>query len=148
RGGHRPCSPIPANATALEGEGFWGRSRRMDQMKLAKGLGWFSIGLGLTEMLAPEWLARKIGVPEDRTTLLRAMGAREAVTGVGVLMEERPTAGMWGRVAGDAVDISLLAAALKSPRRETGKVIGALGMVLGVTLLDVLCARSLQSATA
>jgi hypothetical protein len=120
----------------------------MDQMKLAKGLGWFSIGLGLTEMLAPEWLARKIGVPEDRTTLLRAMGAREAVTGVGVLMEERPTVGMWGRVAGDAVDISLLAAALKSPRRETGKVIGALGMVLGVTLLDVLCARSLQTATA
>jgi hypothetical protein len=120
----------------------------MDQMKLAKGLGWFSIGLGLTEMLAPEWLARKIGVPEDRTTLLRAMGAREAVTGVGVLMEERPTVGMWGRVAGDAVDISLLAAALKSPRHETGKVIGALGMVLGVTLLDVLCARSLQTATA
>lgn len=120
----------------------------MDQMKLAKGLGWFSIGLGLTEMLAPQWLARTIGVPEDRSTLLRAMGAREAVTGVGVLMEERPTVGMWGRVAGDAVDISLLAAALKSDGHEKKKVIGALGMVLGVTLLDVLCARGLQTATA
>ena len=54
----------------------------MDQVKLAKGLGWFSIGLGLTEMLAPEWLARKIGVDEDRSTLLRAMGARETATGV------------------------------------------------------------------
>lgn len=120
----------------------------MDQMKLAKGLGWFSIGLGLTEMLAPEWLARAIGVDEDRTTLLRAMGAREAVTGVGVLMEERPAKGMWGRVAGDAVDISLLAAALKSGRNEKAKLIGALGMVLGVTVLDVLCARGLQAATA
>jgi hypothetical protein len=117
----------------------------MDQMKLAKGLGWFSIGLGLTEMLAPEWLARQIGVDEEKTTLLRAMGAREAVTGVGVLMEDRPTTGMWGRVAGDAVDISLLAAALKSPRNGKGRVIGALGMVLGVTLLDVLCARGLQT---
>jgi hypothetical protein len=120
----------------------------MDQMKLAKGLGWFSIGLGLAEMLAPEWLARQIGLDEDHTPLLRAMGAREAVTGVGVLMEERPTVGMWGRVAGDAVDISLLAAALKPPHHEKKRVIGALGMVLGVTLVDVLCARSLQAAAA
>ena len=118
----------------------------MDSMKLAKGLGWFSIGLGLTEMLAPEWLARTIGVAEDRSAVLRAMGAREAVTGVGVLMQDHPTEGMWGRVAGDAVDISLLAAAFKSPQSGKGRLAGALGMVLGVTLLDVLCARSLQTA--
>ena len=118
----------------------------MDSMKLAKGLGWFSIGLGLTEMLAPEWLARTIGVAEERSGLLRAMGAREAVTGVGVLMQDHPTEGMWGRVAGDAVDISLLAAALKSPQNGRGRLAGALGMVLGVTLLDVVCARSLQTA--
>ena len=34
----------------------------MDQVKLAKRLGWMGISLGLTEMLAPEWLARQIGV--------------------------------------------------------------------------------------
>src|SRR3954449_7178874 len=118
----------------------------MDSMKLAKGLGWFSIGLGLTEMLAPGWLARTIGVSEERSGLLRAMGAREAVTGVGVLMQDRPTEGMWGRVAGDAVDISLLATAFKSPRSAKGRLAGALGMVLGVTLLDVVCARNLQEA--
>jgi hypothetical protein len=117
----------------------------MDQKKLAKGLGWFSIGLGLTEMLAPEWLARQIGVDQDRSKLLRAMGAREAVTGVGVLAAEQPVKEMWGRVAGDAVDISLLGAALKSPRASRARVIGALGMVLGVTALDVLCARGLQA---
>ena len=120
----------------------------MDQKKLAKGLGWFSIGLGLTEMLAPEWLARQIGVDENRSALLRAMGAREAVTGVGVLVAERPTVGMCGRVAGDAVDLSLLGAALKSSRASKGRVIGALGMVLGVTLLDVLCARGMQEQVA
>jgi hypothetical protein len=117
----------------------------MDSVKLAKGLGWFSIGLGLTEMLAPEWLARTIGVTEDRAGLLRAMGAREAATGMGVLMQDRPTGGMWGRVAGDAVDISLLTAAFKSSERGKGRLAGALGMVLGVTLVDVLCARSLQA---
>ena len=117
----------------------------MDQVKLAKGLGAMGIGLGLIEMLAPEWLARQIGVNEDRTTLLRAMGVREAVTGVIVLMEDRPTTGMWGRVAGDAVDISLLAAALKSPRNRKGRMLGALGIVLGATLQDVSCARGLQT---
>lgn len=120
----------------------------MDQVKFAKGLGCMGIGLGLTEMSAPGWLARQIGVDEDLTTLLRAMGAREAVTGVVVLMEDQPTTGMWGRVAGDAMDISLLAAALKSPPNGRGRVLGALGMTLGATLLDVLCARSLQTQTA
>jgi hypothetical protein len=117
----------------------------MDQVKLAKGLGWMGIGLGLTEMLAPQWLARQIGVDEDRTALMRAMGAREVVTGGVVLMEDRPITGMWGRVAGDAVDISLLAAALMSPRNRKGRVLGALGIVLGATLQDVLCARWLQT---
>ena len=28
-------------------------------MQLAKGLGWFSIGLGLTQLLAPRWLERR-----------------------------------------------------------------------------------------
>ena len=116
----------------------------MDQVRMAKRLGWMGIGVGLTEMLAPEWLARQIGVDEDRTTLLRAMGVREAVTGVIVLVDDRPTTGMWGRVAGDAMDISLLAAALTSPRNRKGRVLGALGMALGATLQDVLCARGLQ----
>ena len=117
----------------------------MDQVRIAKRLGWMGIGVGLTEMLAPEWLARQIGVDEDRTTLLRAMGVREAVTGVIVLVDDRPATGMWGRVAGDAVDISLLAAALKSPRNKRGRVLGALGVTLGATLQDVLCARGLQT---
>ena len=33
-----------------------------DQVPLARALGWFSVGLGLTEMAAPEILARFIGV--------------------------------------------------------------------------------------
>jgi hypothetical protein len=118
----------------------------MTQRKLAKGLGWFSIGLGLTEMIAPGWLARQIGVNEDRTGLLRTMGAREAVTGIGVLLEDRPVTGLWGRVAGDAVDISLLAAALKSPENDKRRLAGALAMVLGVTAVDFVCARSLRTA--
>jgi hypothetical protein len=117
----------------------------MESRKMAKGLGWFSIGLGLTELVAPRWLGRTIGVGE-RTTLLRAMGAREVVTGVGVLSQRRPALGMWGRVAGDLLDMGLLVAALRSDYSQKGRVAGATGMVLGVGLLDLLCARQLQSA--
>ncbi|MFL6193213.1 MAG: hypothetical protein ACJ75H_03510 [Thermoanaerobaculia bacterium] len=116
----------------------------MNDNKLAKGLGWFSIGLGLTQLLAPGWLGRKIGVGE-RTGLMRALGAREAMTGVGVLMQDRPAVPMWGRVAGDLMDMALLAAALRSPWNDRGRVAGAAGMVLGVGLVDLLCARSLQA---
>jgi len=54
---------------------------------LAKGLGWFSIGLGLAEFLAPHAMARLTGVPHPR--LLQLYGLREiaaaAVAGVTAL---------------------------------------------------------------
>jgi hypothetical protein len=115
----------------------------MTEMQLAKGLGWFSIGLGLTELLAPGWLGRKIGIGE-RTGLLRALGAREALTGVGVLAQRRPAFSMWGRVAGDVVDLAVLGAALKSNRDGRNRILGAVAAVLGVGVLDLACARMLQ----
>jgi hypothetical protein len=118
----------------------------MTLRQLAKGLGWFSIGLGLTEIAAPGWLSRQIGIQQDRTRLLQTMGVREAVTGIGILMQDRPATGLWGRVAGDALDISLLAAALRSPRNQKGRLAAAVGMVVGVTLLDLVSARRLQTA--
>lgn len=116
------------------------------QMQLAKGLGWFSIGLGLTQLLAPRWLERQIGIRQERTGLMRALGARETIAGVGVLLNDKPTVPLWGRVAGDAMDLALLAAALKSPDNEKGRLAGATGMVVGVSLLDFACARMLQTS--
>jgi hypothetical protein len=117
----------------------------MKDLRLAKGLGWFSIGLGLTQILAPGWLGRAIGVGE-RKGLMRALGAREIITGLGVLAQQpRPALPVWGRVAGDAMDMALLAAAFKNPYNDRGRVAGAAGMVLGVGLLDWACARSLES---
>src|SRR5215207_7383689 len=48
-------------------------------------LGWFSIGLGLAEVFAPQADARLIGLKEDEhKTLLRAYGVRELAAGVGI----------------------------------------------------------------
>src|SRR5262245_31443278 len=54
---------------------------------LGQLLGWFSIGLGLAEVLAPRALGRAIGVGENQTATLRMMGARELVNGLGLLSE-------------------------------------------------------------
>ena len=116
-----------------------------NQDRLAHSLGWFSIGLGLTQLLAPRWLERQIGIQKDRTGLMRALGAREAATGLLALSQDQPTPSIWGRVAGDAMDLALLGAALKSPENRKNRLAVAIAMVLGVTALDFACARMLES---
>ena len=110
--------------------------------RLAQGLGWFSIGLGVTELLAPKALGRFLGM-EDRTELLRAYGAREIVAGVGILAQENPTPWLWARVGGDVLDLGTLAIGLGRSNPQRSNVAIAVGAVAGVTALDVICASSL-----
>jgi hypothetical protein len=115
---------------------------------VAQGLGWFSIGLGVTELIAPGQLARFLGM-EERTELIRAYGAREIMTGIGILSQQDPTPWLWGRVAGDAVDLATLAPGLRADNPSHRNVIVAVAAVAGVTMLDAVCAqrRSRQRRT-
>ncbi len=112
---------------------------------LAQGLGWFSIGLGVAELLAPGQLARLLGM-EERTELIRAYGARELVTGIGILSQQDPTPWIWGRVGGDAIDLATLAPGLDPDNPAQRNVIVAVAAVAGVTVLDAVCAQQLSSA--
>lgn len=112
---------------------------------LAQGLGWFSVGLGVTKLLAGRQLARWLGM-EEHTTLIRAFGARELAAGVGILTAEDPTGWMWGRVGGDALDLATLASGLGEGNPQRANVGIALAAVAGVTVLDVVCARQLSTA--
>ena len=62
------------------------RSKEADQVTdpLAQGLGWFSIGLGLAEIFAPRELAQMIGI-QERRAIMRVLGMREIVSGLGIL---------------------------------------------------------------
>ncbi|HWP42436.1 MAG TPA: SRPBCC family protein [Blastocatellia bacterium] len=112
--------------------------------QLATALGWFSIGLGLAEVLAPRGLARLIGLGDDHPVLFRLLGLREIASGVGILTARRPAGWLWSRVAGDAMDLSLLGAALASDDSDRGRVAAATAAVAGVTSLDLLCAQKLS----
>lgn len=113
-----------------------------DGARLARGLGWFSLALGATELLAPRVLARAIGLdPRGATAMtLRAMGAREIAAGVGVLLAPHRPAPLWARVAGDALDLGLLGLASATQRTRAPRLAGAVAAVAGVTALDVVAA--------
>jgi hypothetical protein len=115
--------------------------------KLARGLGWFSIGLGAAELLLPGVLNRSLGMREHNS-LVRGFGLREIGAGVGILVAKDPTPWLWARVVGDALDLLSLVSALGpgSPRR--GSATTAFLSVTAITLLDVLCARSMGEEVA
>jgi hypothetical protein len=111
--------------------------------RLAKGLGWFSIGLGLVQLIAPERITRALGM-DGMEPLMRAYGAREIGTGVVTLSPDKQT-GLWMRVAGDLLDIATLSTALHwgNPKRDNAKI--AMAMVVGVTAIDVVAALALSA---
>lgn len=113
--------------------------------RLAKGLGWFSVGLGLTELLAPQAIAKISGVSNRHTGLIRLYGLREIASGVTIFAQKNPAAGMWSRVAGDMLDLASLGAAATSPNANKGRVAFATANVLAVTALDVMCAKQLST---
>jgi len=113
--------------------------------KLARGLGWFSIGLGLAELLAPRAIASISGVSKSRTGLIRLYGLREIAAGVMIFSQENPAAGMWSRVVGDAIDLASLGNAARSPDTNKGRLAFATANVAAVTALDVICAKQLSN---
>ncbi|HEY2590138.1 MAG TPA: SRPBCC family protein [Steroidobacteraceae bacterium] len=139
--------------------------------RIAAGVGWFGIGLGLFQLAAPRTLARLIGLEAPRTRwleaprtswrgvrrmraaqllprtrsrvdpvhsmIIRGLGLRAILSGIGILARPRPTPWLWTRVVGGMMDLSLLGLALNSKRRDRARLAGATAAVAGVTALDI-----------
>lgn len=115
----------------------------------ALGLGWFSVGLGLAQLLAPRQVARLVGADEDdetTRTAMMALGVRELTCGVGLLSETRPAAWAWARVAGDVMDLALLGYTWQKNPVPSERMLSIGGGVLGVTLVDAQTAVELGRA--
>jgi uncharacterized membrane protein len=121
------------------------KARRAD--KLAQGLGWFSIGLGVAQIVAPRGMSRLIGVKDadGNKALMRAVGVREIAAGIGLLADPKPTGFAVARVAGDMMDLAMLANALTTPENDHGRTAFATAAVIGVGLLDVLASENLAT---
>jgi hypothetical protein len=111
---------------------------------VARGLGWFSLALGLAELVAPGKLGKALGL-EGKETLLRAYGGREIGAGIWAL-SDTPAPAIWARVAGDLVDLGTLAYGLQGAddtQRRNNFI--ALAAVAGITVVDLLTAMSLTA---
>jgi hypothetical protein len=119
--------------------------RVRDKDPLAQFLGWFSIGLGSTQLAAPRILCKVVGADPDGAApkVMRLMGARELTQGMGILARPRPTTWLWSRVAGDALDLSLLA--LIAVKHRRARTAFAIANVLAVTVPDVYESRFLSA---
>jgi uncharacterized membrane protein len=122
--------------------------RKVSAERVARGLGWFSIGLGLAELIMPGVVGRLAGGRGKHTGLIRLFGLREIASGLAIFGQGRkPAAAVWSRVAGDALDLATLGLAAASPRTSKAGVAFATANVLGVTALDLLTARELSQET-
>ncbi|GLI94497.1 hypothetical protein [Methylocystis echinoides] len=111
----------------------WTASRDM----LVTGLGWFSVGLGLVEFLAPRRVAEPLGM-SDRATLVQTYGLREMIAGLGILLSRKPTAWLWARAAGDILDMAALAPRMGSSNRSVQKANNLAALTVAVIgVLDV-----------
>ena len=124
---------------------------------LARALGVASFALGAPLLAVPGRMARAIGLDDTPGTraLARGVGVRELAAGLGILAQRRPVPGLWARVAGDGMDLALLANGLRSAPDESPfrrllpggragsnrrKVALALAAVAGIAAVDVLAA--------
>jgi uncharacterized membrane protein len=115
------------------------REAMPDDGQLNQALGWFSVGLGVVELLAPDSLTRMIGAGKH-TNVVRLCGARELISGIALLSQRAPAAAAFSRVAGDAIDLALLGAAFRSPDADPKRLMAATTAVLGVAAIDTYAA--------
>ena len=122
-----------------------GPIKEVSAQKLARGLAWFSFAVGAAVLLTPRTIASLGGIKIRRTSLMRLIGMREIISGALILSQgRRPALGVWSRVAGDAIDLAALTAAVFAlPSNKAATVLSAVN-VLAVTAADIACARELS----
>jgi len=112
---------------------------------MARSIGYFSIALGLAEVLMPTQLGELAGVSRSHRSFLPALGLREIAHGLGILRSAKPTTAVWTRVGGDALDLAYLGASFVSDDSNKRRLVGTTLAILGVAALDVFCAQKLSS---
>ena len=127
----------PASAPPVMRRASDSPARKTGTDQLIRGLGWFSIALGVAEIVAPDKVANLVGLRNSKDpTTIRLFGLREMASGIGILTSSEPEPWLWARVAGDAMDLALLGMPGKNGADQDRRIVSALA-VAGVTALDI-----------
>jgi uncharacterized membrane protein len=108
--------------------------------RLARALGCASLGLGVVQLTAPYAVSRLSGVDDSPWARITVplVGLRELSHAAVLLGSRRPAPWVWTRVAGDALDLTLLGCAVAD---RTGwrrrRAMAATAAVAGITAVDL-----------
>src|SRR2546421_2615863 len=128
---------------AIQPTALPGRSQSAHN-RIAKNLGYLSIALGVTELLAPRAVCRAAGL-NGMETLVRSYGAREIATGVAILTSHDPAPWIWGRVAGDMADIATVATGIQQDGEQRSNAVLTLAALAAGTAGGVVSAAAVQT---
>lgn len=122
--------------------GALGSDSQRDE-RIAEGLGWFSLGLGVAQLLAPGALNRLAGIRDDSAarSAQQIVGIREVGAFAAIMADRpRPVLPLWSRVGGDLMDLVLLGRAWRGKRESAPRLALTIGSIVGVTGLDIYAA--------
>ncbi|MCW2709300.1 MAG: Cyclase [Frankiales bacterium] len=114
-----------------------------DADRIARALGWTSVGLGLPQLFRPAAVTRAIGVGQGakQQAVTKAVGMREMLHAVGLLHPRIGARWIWTRVVGDAMDLVALSRAMRRHDGDgRGRTIAATAGVVGISAVDVYAA--------
>lgn len=120
-----------------------GRSSLGTADRLAKAIGWFSIGLGAVQLFSPRTVTRHLGV-NGSEAVVRAFGAREIGSGILTLSIDKE-AGLFARLVGDAMDAVALVKAHHPFNPRHRAVSRSLVAVAGIALIDAIALQSVRT---
>jgi hypothetical protein len=128
---------------------MWNHENKRRTLDFAHVLGWGSIGIGLCQLLGPRRVTSALGISDKPSHhgILRILGVRELMHGIGILtapqLDEKLSAGVWSRVAGDVLDASLLGVAATKTKNPAGLAAVA-AVVTAIGLADLYCASQVE----
>ena len=140
RASHNADSATTAMPDVARGRHYRPAQLRDPDQVVNSGIAWFSVALGVTQIVAPDAVARLIGMRPSQTTrsTMRAIGVRGLTTGFGLLSNAKRSPWLWARLAGDMVDLSLLGTGVgrrADDRSRAGRAALAVGSVAALDLL-------------
>lgn len=130
--------------------GLFSRNRKGTKagISTATKLGLFSYGLGITQLLRPGSVNRLAGVPDFglNHTMQQIIGVREIISGTGIIFGDNTSGWMWSRVAGDIMDLTILAGTLGTPVGIRKRLVPAILVIGALTVLDAKVAMEAREA--
>jgi hypothetical protein len=117
-------------------------------IKLADGLGWASVALGVPMLTAPTRFPSWIGIESDgkAAAVTAFVGVRELSATFTINGMRHRRIGAWARVGGDTMDLVLLGRSFLTRRRSTPRLLGAIAFVAGIYVADIYTAIQLSRA--